>query len=330
MEIRRKSQFEQWSQVMTVSFCQARDALAFLESHQLEPSPINYELALTHHAGAIPDLSSEIDKTTEGGFRLCSSEARALVRRFLAKSAPDLGAREKAVARQTKQLGVLTSEAHAMASCLERDVLAAVSQMDERPEAASEIMARLSDAERELAELRNNIAKLQSRIDGGTEGRTDAGCDALSHSLDRDEADELVKHLTNDGRRYVLVMFGLDELERLNENYGRSVSENIINSLARTLRESFSGHYVLRWTENHFIVIIKDMAVAGVKVLVEEALLAMSQRRLRLRCNGEPIGVVTASAGIVVGQHELTRDVLEQAVSNLASASESGGNRVYG
>jgi diguanylate cyclase len=316
MEIRRKSQFEQWSQVMTVSFCQARDALAFLESHQLEPSPINYELALTHHAGAIPDLSSEIDKTTEGGFRLCSSEARALVRRFLAKSAPDLGAREKAVARQTKQLGVLTSEAHAMASCLERDVLAAVSQMDERPEAASEIMARLSDAERELAD--------------GTEGRTDAGCDALSHSLDRDEADELVKHLTNDGRRYVLVMFGLDELERLNENYGRSVSENIMNSLARTLRESFSGHYVLRWTENHFIVIIKDMAVAGVKVLVEEALLAMSQRRLRLRCNGEPIGVVTASAGIVVGQHELTRDVLEQAVSNLASASESGGNRVYG
>lgn len=312
------------------AFDQAREALAFLETHQLEPSPILYELALAYVAGASSDLSDEIDGQTEGGFRLSGNEADALVRRFLPKCNPDLDLREKAVARQTKQLGALASEAHDVASCLGREVAAAVSLAREQPEAIGEIVSRLSDAVRELAELRNNIVKLQSRVDGAKNGRFDVSGDALSHSVDRDEVDELVLSLTNDGRRYVLIMFGLDDLETYNSKYDSSVCENILNSLGNTLRQTFEGHNVLRWSESHFIIILKDTAVMAARGLAEEALFAMSQRRLRLRCSGEPVGVVTASAGIVVGQNELTRDVLEQASANLVAAAESGGNRVTG
>jgi diguanylate cyclase len=86
----------------------------------------------------------------------------------------------------------------------------------------------------------------------------------------------------------------------------------------------------LRWSESRFIFILKDTALMGARALAEEALFAMSQRRLRLRDSGEPVGVVTASAEIVVGQNEMTTDVLERAGANLASALRFGGNRVSG
>jgi len=318
------------SGAVSSTFCRAREALDFLEAHQLEPSPILYELALTYVGGTSPDLAHEIDEQTEGGYRLSGTEADALATRFLAKSDPGLDRREKAVARQTRHLGFLASEAHAMASCLERDVATAVSQARERPEAASEIVTRLAEAERELAELRDNIAKLQARVDRARDGRCDVSGDALSHSLDRDEVDELVHSLTNDGRRYVLIMFGLDDQAEYASKYSASVCENILNSLGNTLRQTFEGHCVLRWSDSHFIIILKDTAVMAARALAEEALYAMSQRRLRLRDSGEPVGMVTASAGIVVGQSEQITDILEQAGANLASAVESGGNRVSG
>jgi len=315
---------------MTVTFEQARKALAFLEHHQLEPSAVNYDLALTYVTNGSPDLSHEIDALTDGGVRVSHKEADTLVKRFLSKGKAVLGKREKAVAEQTKQLGVLTSEAHEVASGLERDVATAVAQASDWPQTASDFVTRLSDAERELAELRNNVAKLQAHIEGKVDERSNTGRDVLTRSLNRDGAQDLLRRLTNDGRSYVIIMFGLDDLDELNEKFGRSVGDNILNALAATLRDFFPEQELVRWSGNKFVTILKDTAIMQARVLADEALVAMAERRLRLRDSGEWVGVVTASAGIVVGQHELTEDVLERARANLISASEAGGNQVCG
>ena len=68
----------------------------------------------------------------------------------------------------------------------------------------------------------------------------------------------------------------------------------------------------------------------ALRLMVAHAIAGSSLWRVRLRDTGEWVGVVTASAGIVVGQHELTTDVLERARANLLSASEAGGNQIKG
>lgn len=314
--------------VVTITFEQARKSLDFLELQQLDPTPVNYELALTYIARSLPELSREIDATTYGGVRLSRNEADTLVKRFLTKNRSGISTREELVAQQTEELGVLTSEAHQVTSGLERDVAKAVSQAGEWPNASSEFLMRLSDAERDLAELRANLAKLQARVDGKEADTPSNSRDSLTKSLDRDGSQNLLRKLTTDGRSYVIIMFGLDDIEEFNEKYGRPVGDNIINALAATLREHFPEQELVRWSGNQFITILKDTAVMQARVIAEEALLAMSQRRLRLRDTGEWVGVVTASAGIVVGQHELTTDVLERARANLLSASEAGGNQI--
>lgn len=130
---------------VAISFEQARKALAFLEHHQLEPTSANYELSLTYITRSSPDLSQAIDAQTDGGVRLSRNEANSLVKRFLSKSKSVIGRREKMVAEQTKQLGVLASEAHQVTSGLERDVATAVSQASEWPKATSEFVMRLSE-----------------------------------------------------------------------------------------------------------------------------------------------------------------------------------------
>ena len=217
-----------------------------------------------------------------------------------------------------------------MTSGLERDVANVVTQTGEWPAASGEFVTRLSEAERELAELRFNLAKLQERVDGKDGDPPSNSRDVLTRSLDRDGSQDLLRRLTTDGRSYVIIMFGLDDIEEFNEKFGRSVGDNIINALAATLREHFQEQELVRWSGNQFITILKDTAIMQARVIAEEALLAMSQRRLRLRDTGEWVGVVTASAGIVVGQHELTTDVLERARANLLSASEAGGNQIKG
>lgn len=315
---------------MAITFEQARKSLDFLELQQLEPTVVNYDLALTYVTRALPELSREIDTRTDGGVRLSRKEVDSLVGRFLSNSNSDLGAREKVIAQQTQQLGVLTSEAHLVTSGLERDVANVVTQTGEWPAASGEFVTRLSEAERELAELRFNLAKLQERVDGKDGDPPSNSRDVLTRSLDRDGSQDLLRRLTTDGRSYVIIMFGLDDIEEFNEKFGRSVGDNIINALAATLREHFQEQELVRWSGNQFITILKDTAIMQARVIAEEALLAMSQRRLRLRDTGEWVGVVTASAGIVVGQHELTTDVLERARANLLSASEAGGNQIKG
>lgn len=316
--------------VVSITFEQARKSLDFLELQQLEPTPVNYNLALTYVSGSLPELSQEIDTQTDGGVRLSSKEANALVERFLSKSNSALRAREKVIAQQTEELGVLTSEAHQVTSGLERDVAEVVTQAGEWPNAASEFLVRLSDAERELAELRHNLAELQARVDRKEADAPNNSRDPLTRSLDRDGSQDMLRKLTTDGQSYVIIMFGIDDIEEFNKKYGLSVGDNIINALAATLRDHFREQELVRWSGNQFITILKDTAIMQARVIAEEALLAMSQRRLRLRGTGEWVGVVTASAGIVVGQHELTMDVLERARANLLSASEAGGNQIKG
>lgn len=315
---------------MTITFEQARKSIAFLEHHQLEPSAVYYEMALAYITDALPDLVKDIETRTDGGIRLSGGEADKIVQDFLGKNRAVLDKREKEVAQQTRQLGDLTSEVQEVTSGLERDVANTVSEATGWPEATNEFLSRLSDAERELAELRGNVAKLQARIDSKGDDGSDQGRDALTQALNRDGAHDLLRNLTSDGRSYIIIMFGLDDLAELNAKYDRSVGDNIINALASTLRDFFQEEELIRWSGNQFVVVLRDTPLMHARMMAEEALVAMSQRRLRLRGTGEWIGVVTASAGIVVGHREITTDVLELARANLVSASEAGGNRVKG
>lgn len=318
---------------MKASFDRARLALDFLKQHRLEPSVPHYGLALALLTNPRSPLACEIELLTGDGLRLSAEAAADLSRRFLAAE-PTIGAREQAVARQAAELGALSTDAHDVTSALERDVGAFASQAEAWPRETDRFVTRLSDAERQLAEVREEIARLRTRIGGDapgplTEGE-DMGRDPLTQALDQSGAQRVLNQLVDYKRDYVLLMFGLDDLIGINDRYGRPVGDNVLNAFTATLSEIFPRQELIRWTGNEFVIVMKDTGSTAVRLLAEEALAAMRARRLKLRGSGLAIGVVTASAGMVLGRDEPATVVLDNARARLSEAAARGGDRVEG
>ncbi|MEH3159795.1 MAG: diguanylate cyclase [Sphingomonas taxi] len=318
---------------MKAVFERARKALDFLERHQLEPTPRNYDFALRYITDPASDLARDVVVHTEGGVRLTADTMAALVARHGIETpamTPAVERRERTVARQAEELGSLTSDAHDLTQALGRDVGAIASRAEHWPSEGEAIVARLSDAERELADLRRDFAQLRDDIAQAHERRTDRDRDELTQGLSQDGARHILGELAEFNRTYVLMLFSIDDLVGINRRFGSGVGDNVINAFAQTLRHGFPEEDLIRWTGNEFIVVSTHIAMAAAREAAEEALAAFRSRRLKLRGTGEWIGTVTASAGIVTAQGRAEGDVLERARGHLGDAAIAGGGRVHG
>jgi diguanylate cyclase len=311
-------------------FDRARRALTFLEHHQLEPDVGHYRLALAYAGDPGSALAREVARMTDGGLRLTIAQAATLSARYC-DGAPHQAVeqREEAIARRTEELGTLTSEAASIARSIGDDVGTVVRHADQVP-GGGDIVSRLSTAERELVELRQEFAKIQSAILDQRGGGGSASHDTLTNSLNQMGAREIMDRVVSQDRIYVMAMFAVDGLIAINRTYGSSVGDNVINAVASKLRTVFDEQEVIRWTGNEFIVVLADTTVKAARLQAEEVLMKLEARRFKLRGTGESIGVITASAGIIVSHGGQVDDMLEELRAKVAHATLSGGNRVEG
>jgi len=309
------------------SFDLAREALAFLERHRLDPSPAHQDLASRYVANPHSALARDIDDHTDGGLRLTADTATMLIDLYCRDGPPEVTWRERNVAMQADELGSLAADAHDLTRTLGADIGAAGGRV---PVDQDAIVARLAQAERELADLRGELARLRDAITGGAPRVAGHERDGLTAALDQAGGERLFREFALSGRSYVMILFGIDGLVGINARYGRSVGNNVLSAFAATLRESFPDEELIRWSGNEFIVVLRDVALTMARALAEEALDAFHARRLKLRGSGDVIGPLTASAGIVVGKGDETTASIEQARANLAAGAAAGGRDVYG
>jgi diguanylate cyclase len=319
---------------MRTAFDRARRALNFLELHQLDPSPAHFEFALAVICAPGSKLSEAVALYTDGGLRLTAAAVHMLVDRYLSPPREQtLDRRERTVARQAQELGTLTSDAHHLTEALGRDMGAFVAQaggtQEDLPAAATDFVVRLSDAERELAALRSEVVRLRDNI-VPLPLPEDSDRDDLTQALNRSGARGLMERADESGAGHVVLAFSVDALEAINDRYGRAVGDNILNAFAATLQQAFDDEELIRWSGNEFLFIIRELPASAARLRTEQALAAFAARRLRLRGSGEPIGTVTASAGIAVGQPGGQEESLILARSHAALAASRGGNQLEG
>jgi diguanylate cyclase len=312
-------------------FQHARDALDFLERHQLEPSASHYDFALRCVTQPASALARDVYEQTYRGAPLTPDDVRTLLERHGTEDpGMAIDRRERMVARHAEELGTLTSDAHDLTEALERDVGTMVQQSDDWPTGTSALIARLSDAERDLADLRAEFLTLRNAIGVSGLRGADVSHDALTQALNQTGASRVLEPLVQSGRGYVLMMFVIDDLVGINSRFGRPVGDNVLNAFAATLRETFPGMDLIRWTGNEFIIVATDLATMAARPMAEDALAALKARRLKLRGTGQWIGAVTASAGIVVSQGEAPEELLARARANARAAAALGGDRING
>ncbi|MET4897506.1 diguanylate cyclase [Sphingomonadaceae bacterium jetA1] len=316
-----------------------REALNFLDDHRLARSTTSYRLALQAILHPDSPLGREVARRTDGGIRLTEEDVKALCPLVREQEGEGRGALERDLDVQAEKLESLTSDARQITSDFSSD-MAALSQAhhgqaeaapDSRAIAAllEQLIARIAKTESDLAELSGNIAALRSRIDqrpGDAGG--DAGIDSLTGVMSPLGAEGLIAELPTAPHGYVVATCGLDDLDGIEDRYGRSVADNVLRAFVSTLRQSCDEGDIVRWQPNIFLVILRGRPLSQAAAMMEQARAAMLARTLRLRGSGEPIGAVTLSAGLAAGVGEPMDAVYQRAEALRAIASAGLGNRV--
>ena len=308
---------------MSDVFGTAHAALAFLESHHLQPTTANYAFALEVVSDLDGPLARAVALDTDGGLRLTPRSLNELSQRFLATKSGTAARIEDAVQSHATQLGSLTSDAQLLTKSLSDDVTAMAVEVQDWPY-SNALVARLTDAERELADLRRDVAKLQANLGSLSEQRIDPTRDTATQALTSEGARTLFARLGEQNRAYVMMIFSVADLSNINERFGHPVGDNVLSAFVANLRQVLKNEEIIRWTGNEFMVVVTDVALANARLLAEEVLAAFATRRLKLRGSGEWIGKVTGSAGIVVGQGADQAAALIQARAKLYRATIKG------
>ena len=320
-------------------FDASREALNFLDRHRLPRSTNSYALALQMVLHPDGPLGADVARRIDGGVRLTEDDVRdlmPLVREHeTGKVAPVRTPMEREIYAQAEQLETLTQDARQITSEFTSDV-SALSHAhrgadDVGPDAGTiamlleQLIARISKTESDLADLAGSIANLRTRME---QGSPNDDVDLLTGVMSRTGARALVEGLAGESHGYVVAACSLDDLEGINERYGRSVADNVLRAFVATLRQTCEGADIIRWQGNLFVVVLRGRPLSTVVGMMEDARSAMQGRTLRLRGSGEPIGVVTMSSGVAVGIHVPMEETFHRADSLRAIAGEGIGNRI--
>ncbi|RYD24729.1 MAG: hypothetical protein EOP89_10760, partial [Lysobacteraceae bacterium] len=199
-------------------------AVAFLEVHDLEPRGETFEIAYDITANPTTDFARAIAEEIDAGVRLTPEILAKLHTRFdRAHRATDVATRERSVERRASRLNTLTSDAQDITRTLGDDVTALAKQADNWP-STEDLVVRLSDAERDLSQLRAEFAKLRDDVVATPGGEEDLDHDSLTRLLNRNGGGPVLDKLASEGP-FILAMFGIDTLDPINARYGRAVGD---------------------------------------------------------------------------------------------------------
>ncbi|WP_294239723.1 diguanylate cyclase [uncultured Sphingomonas sp.] len=320
-------------------FDASREALLFLDRHHLPRTTLSYAMALQSVLHPYGPLGQEVARRTDGGVRLTEDDVRdlmPLVRQHeMTERRGDRAQLENELGDQAERLETLTADARQITSGFTSEI-AALSQAhrggnDMGPDTGAvallleQLIARIARTERDLEELAANVASLRTRIDSVPH---DEDVDPLTGVMSRTGARALVEALAGDPHGYVVATCSLDDLEGINDRYGRSVADNVLRAFVATLRQSCEGAEIIRWQGNLFVVVLRGRPLSMATGMLEDARGAMQARTLRLRGSGEPIGVVTMSAGVAVGIGVPMEETFHKAESLRQLAVDGIGNRI--
>lgn len=320
-------------------FDASREALSFLDRHSLPRTTDSYALALQAVLHPYGPLGLEVAQRTDGGVRLTDEDVRSLMplvrQHEMAERHDDRTRMERELGEQAERLESLTADARQITGGFTSE-FAALSHArsggnDMGPDSGAvallleQLIARIARTERDLEELAGHVAALRTRIDSVPQSDD---VDPLTGVMSRTGARALIEGLASDPHGYVIATCSVDDLEGINERYGRSVADNVLRAFVATLRQACEGAEIVRWQGNLFLVVLRGRPLSTLAGMMEDARVAMRERTLRLRGSGEPIGAVTMSGGVAVGVGVPLEDVLVRAEMLRDLASGGLGNRI--
>ena len=155
-----------------------------------------------------------------------------------------------------------------------------------------------------------------------------ATIDELTQVFNRTKFQEVIKIELERAKRYnhplSMLMFDIDHFKAINDTYGHSVGDYVLQTLAQIAKENLREiDYLVRWGGEEFIIIAPETDLGRAKALAERIRTAIENYRF------DQAGKITISFGVTEFKESDTEDTfIRRADDAMYKAKEKGRNRV--
>ncbi|MDQ3233216.1 MAG: GGDEF domain-containing protein, partial [Pseudobdellovibrionaceae bacterium] len=200
-----------------------------------------------------------------------------------------------------------------------------------------EVLTSLAELEKSrqqvLDSLQNSFKKQMETLQSELQTvQSQLQLDGLTQVYNRATFDQQLRKTTQfsflTGQKSCLIMLDIDHFKKVNDSYGHPAGDAVIQTLARTLAQSFprKTDFVARYGGEEFAIILQGTDLSESQELVAKVLVRI--RALKISHNDQDIAV-TASAGVALYQPgELVELWLQRADKALYDAKQQGRDRL--
>lgn len=300
--------------------------LRYLDDHRLAHTPEHYLFAHRVLFGRDEAFRDTVSSYTDGGVRITPEQVRRLApgpNRTTGDFAPELDALTLRVLDIAGEAATVTGE-------LNRNLVTTMADMldptgaDVRPvvttliDQTAEAEGRLREAVRQAQQLRDDLNALHD----------DASRDRVTGLLNRQAMEERLAAAAARSAAFSVAIVDVDRFRAINDGYGRAVGDRVLRAVAETLRETCSAHPVGRWGGEEFMVVLDRTSAADAGELIDAARATLTGRRMKLREDDRPLGVVSFSAGVASSRSRAPAAIVEAAERLVREAKQRGRNTV--
>jgi len=155
-----------------------------------------------------------------------------------------------------------------------------------------------------------------------------ATIDELTQVFNRTKFQEVIKIELERAKRYnhplSMLMFDIDHFKAINDTYGHSVGDYVLQTLAQIAKENLREiDYLVRWGGEEFIIIAPETDLGRAKALAERIRTAIENYRF------DQAGKITISFGVTeFKENDIEDSFIRRADDAMYRAKEKGRNRV--
>jgi len=155
-----------------------------------------------------------------------------------------------------------------------------------------------------------------------------ATTDRLTQVFNRTKFHEAIKKELERAKRYShslsMIMFDIDHFKKVNDTYGHTVGDYVLQTLTQIVKESLREiDYLVRWGGEEFIIITPETDIEKAEVLAERV------RKGTEKYIFDQVGAITISLGVAQLKKDDTEDTFIKRVDDaMYLAKQKGRNRI--
>ncbi len=324
----------------------ARQAIEVMQSHNIWPTPLNFELWLHFVGDPESPLGKEIQRLLGAGQQITENVSEELAEAFLPKAKLNDQIRD-AGDQLSHELSAVAKamDAAQRSSTHYGETLATVSSKLAAPDAPKNvhgIVETLSTATKRVqkenrtleAQLKESTAEVNRLRDHLEQVRRDATTDGLTNLANRKAFDEELERACAAAEAHAtplaLAVLDIDHFKSFNDTWGHQTGDQVIRYVASVIgRMAAPPRFAARYGGEEFSIIFPAENGAAVVQTLDRIREEVCSRVLKRRSTGEDLGAVTVSAGFAERlQGESVHSLMERADSALYTSKRAGRNRV--